>query len=113
MIFAYLSEPHPTNYLFHLLVWMLPIVGIQWALAWRIYLRNLPAILIPGLGFGTYYTVVDFIAVRDGVWIFDPAQNLGIKLLGVLPLEEILFFYITAFLVAQSFVMFLPEKLRR
>ncbi|MDZ4743062.1 MAG: lycopene cyclase domain-containing protein [Verrucomicrobiota bacterium] len=110
---GYLADPSRSNYLFHLLVWMLPVLVIQWFLAGRIFLRNARYVFGPALVFGTYYTVVDFLAVHEGVWVFDPAQNLGLLFMGVLPLEEILFFYITALLVSQSFVMFLPDKLRR
>lgn len=101
-----------TDYLAHLLTWMLPVVAIQWGIAWRIFLRNLKAVVIPPLLFGTYYSLADLVAIREGVWYFDPAQILGLKV-GPIPIEEILFFYITALLVSQSFVMLLPGNLRR
>ncbi len=110
---SYLAVPAKGNYLFHLLAWMLPVAALQWAVAWKIFLRNKDFVFWPALIFGTYYSVTDFFAVHSGVWIFDPAQNLGLYFLGVLPLEEILFFYITALLVSQSFVMLLPGRLRR
>lgn len=99
------------NYLFHLLAWSLPFLGLQWIIGYRIFLRNWRAILYPTLIGGTYYTIVDMFAVRSGIWFFDPNQILGIHL-GPLPLEEVLFFYITSWLVCQSLVLFLPEKLR-
>lgn len=99
------------NYISHILVWMLPVVLIQWALAWRIFRRNLRAVLIPPLVIGTFYSIADSFAVRDGIWYFDPKQNMGISV-GPLPIEEIIFFYLTALLVSQSFVMLLPERLR-
>lgn len=101
-----------TNYLFHLLWWMLPVIALQWGFAWRIFLRNKRAIFLPPLIIGTYYALADSVAVSSGIWHFDLEQVLGI-FLGPLPIEEILFFYITALLVSQSFVMFLPERLRR
>ncbi|MDB5035796.1 MAG: lycopene cyclase domain protein [Chlorobi bacterium] len=101
-----------TNYLFHVLVWMLPVIAIQWGLAWRAYLRNLKAVLLPPLIVGTYYSIADSFAVRDGIWYFDPAQITGAKV-GPLPIEEILFFFLTALMVSQSLVMFLPRSHRR
>jgi lycopene cyclase domain-containing protein len=101
-----------TAYLVHVLVWMLPVALLQWALAWRSLLRNLRAVLLPPLIAGAYYAVADSFAVRDGIWYFDPAQILGI-FAGPLPIEEIIFFVLTALLVAQSFVMLLPDGLRR
>ena len=100
------------TYLFHVLVWMLPVALLQWALAWRALRRNLRAVLIPPLLAGLYYSIADSFAVRDGIWYFDPAQILGV-FVGPLPIEEILFFFLTALLVSQSFVMPLPEGLRR
>ena len=101
-----------TAYLFHMLFWMLPVVLLQWALAWRVFRRNLKAVFLPPLIIGTYYSLTDVVAVREGIWYFDPEQILGV-FVGPLPIEEILFFYLTALLVSQSFIMFLPERLRK
>lgn len=101
-----------TNYLVHLLGWMLPVIALQWGIAWRIFLRNRRAVFLPPVIIGTYYVLADSVAVNAGVWYFDPQQILGV-FIGPLPVEEILFFYITALLVSQSFVMLLPERLRR
>jgi lycopene cyclase domain-containing protein len=101
-----------TNYLSHLLMWMLPVIAIQWVIAWRIFMRNLRAVLLPPLIVGLYYSLTDLVAIHEGIWFFDESQTLGIKL-GVVPVEEVLFFFITALIVAQSLVMLLPERLRR
>jgi lycopene cyclase domain-containing protein len=68
-------------------------------------------VFVPPLLIGTFYSLADSVAVRDGIWHFDRAQILGIHV-GVLPIEEILFFYITALLVSQSFVMLIPGRMR-
>jgi lycopene cyclase domain-containing protein len=100
-----------TNYLTHILFWMLPVAAIQWALAWRIFRRNLKAVFLPPLLVGIYCSVADSVAVRQGIWHFDPEQILGI-FVGPLPLEEIVFFFLTALLVSQSLVMLLPATHR-
>lgn len=100
------------NYLFHLLVWMLPIVIGQWIIGWKIFRRHIDIIVTATLLFGSYYTFSDWFAVDAGVWYFDQQQILGIHFMG-LPLEEILFFYLTSLLVVQSLILFLPERLRR
>jgi len=99
------------DYLRHLLIWMLPVVVLQWALAWRVFVQCRTAIVWPTLIAGTYYTIVDMVAVRDGIWYFDSRRILGV-FVGPLPIEEVLFFYLTALLVAQSVVMLLPARLR-
>ncbi len=101
-----------SDYLAHILIWMLPVVALQWALAWRTFLRNRRALLYPTLIVGTYFTLADMVAVREGIWFFDPARIAGPRL-GPLPVEEVLFFYLTALMVAQSFVMLLPARARR
>ncbi|HVZ40732.1 MAG TPA: lycopene cyclase domain-containing protein [Candidatus Kapabacteria bacterium] len=101
-----------TTYLYHVLIWMVPVVLLQWGLSWRVFRRNLRAILLPPIVIGTWLVLADTVAVMNGIWFFDPQQTLGLRL-GVLPLEEVLFFYLTALLVSQTFVMFLPRSRRR
>ena len=101
-----------TAYLQHLLIWMLPILIGQWWIAGRILRRNLKALLLPVLIVGTYLSVADSYAIQSGIWFFDPQQTLNITLGNHLPLEEVFFFFLTSLLVAQSLVMFLPDRLR-
>lgn len=112
-------------YLFHLVAWMGPVAALQWAVGPRILRANLRAILLPTLIVGTYLVLTDIVAVAFGVWHFDP----GLILAGLaanqppgmvsfflapfgVPIEEWLFFYLTALLCAQSFILFLPENRR-
>ncbi len=99
------------SYFVHLVGWSAPIFAGQWILAHRAFRRNLRAIFLPPLIVGTYLSIIDAVAVRAGIWFFDPAQILGL-FLGPLPLEEVLFFYLTSWLVSQSLVMFLPDGYR-
>jgi lycopene cyclase domain-containing protein len=62
--------------------------------------------------FGIYYTLADLAAVRAGTWFFDEKQITGVKLARVLPWEEIVFFFLTSLLVAQSYLLLLPSDLR-
>lgn len=100
------------HYLFHLLAWTLPIIAGQWLLAWRVFRRNEVALTMPTLICGTWFTLADYFAVKSGLWFFDEEQILGVYL-GPLPLEEVLFFYVVSLIVAQSFVMLLPQRYRR
>lgn len=103
--------PENLYYAFHLLAWMLPVVVLQWVVGWRILLANRRAIVWPVLLVGTYLILTDIVAVAAGVWHFDENLILGWRLAGV-PLEEVVFFYLTALLVAQSFLLFLPGRFR-
>jgi lycopene cyclase domain-containing protein len=40
------------------------------------------------------YLFWDYWAIDKNIWSFDPAQTVGIKVLGIVPIEEVLFFII-------------------
>ena len=54
-------------YLSHLLFWFLPIIALQWAIGWKIFLANRRAIFVPTLIAGTYYSLSDVVAIRETV----------------------------------------------
>ncbi len=106
---SWLSSPF--YYLVHLLLWMGPVLLLQWVLARGILWRHRSVLLKVTLVLGSYLIATDVLAVRWGIWYFDKNRILGINPLGV-PIEEWLFFYLTVLLVSQSFIMFLPNSLR-
>lgn len=100
------------RYAWHLLYWFLPLILLQWLFAWTILLPRWDLILVATLLVGTWLSLADWFAVREGIWFFDPAQITGWKVAGILPWEEIAFFYLTSLLVAQSYLILVPEPLR-
>ncbi len=99
------------DYGLHLL-WIIGVILLQWGIAGGLLLRNRRAIILPTLLIGTYYSLSDLVAIRAGIWHFDEKMISGLTL-GPVPVEEVIFFFATALLVAQSIVMFLPERYRR
>jgi lycopene cyclase domain-containing protein len=99
------------NYLLHL-GWFLPVIYLQWVLAAPLFLSHAGLLALVTGGFGIYYTLADLVAVRGGTWHFDPKQITGAKLMGILPWEEVGFFFLTSLLVAQSYLLLLPANLR-
>jgi len=99
------------NYAIHL-AWFLPVIYTQWVLAPFLFLAHARMLGVLTLGFGVYYTLADIAAVRAGTWFFDEKQITGVKLAGLLPWEEIAFFFLTSLLVAQSYLLLLPGELR-
>ncbi len=95
------------HYLFHLLYWFSPVLVFQWILAGRLLWTNVLVILIPAIFAGSWLSFGDMVAIKENIWFFDESQILGIKLKRI-PVEEILFFYLTSLLIAQSYVMLLP-----
>ena len=100
------------HYFVHLVGWTAPVLFGQWAIGHRIFRRNLAAVFGPAFIGMTFFATVDSFAVNAGIWFFDPAQILGWHI-GPLPMEEVLFFFLTSLLVSQSLVLFLPAAYRR
>ena len=99
------------HYFVHLTAWTVPVVALQWAIGWRIFRRNLRAVVLPAVAGAVFFSLIDQVAVRGGLWFFDPRQILG-WYIGWLPVEEVLFFLLTSLLVSQSFVLLLPQTCR-
>jgi putative membrane protein len=99
------------NYAIHL-AWFLPVIYAQWVLAPPLFWNHAGLLALVTVAFGVYYTLADLAAVKAGTWFFDEKQITGVKLGGVLPWEEIAFFFLTSLLVAQSYLLLLPEDLR-
>jgi lycopene cyclase domain-containing protein len=94
-------------YLVWLLAWSLPIVVGQW-LAFPGFLARTARRWCPlALVLGVYFGFADAIGIASGVWQINDATTLGVRLAGVLPFEESLFFILTTLMVAQTTMLFL------
>ncbi len=99
-----LSDWQAGTYLTLILSWALIPVLIQAAFGADIllaYWRSLLLIIwIPTL----YLWLLDAMALAGGTWTIDPAQTTGLKL-GVVPIEEMLFFFVTNVIIAFGMVL--------
>lgn len=93
------------TYLVILIGWVLPIVGVQWLVAGRALWRARRLILTTVLLCGTYLALADAVAIAKGIWQIAPEGTVGVVFGDHLPLEEALFYYLTALMSAQGFVM--------
>jgi len=100
------------TYFIHLVGWTAPIFLVQWILVRPILRQNFRAILLASLIGTVFFSVIDSFAIRSAIWSFDQRLILGIHF-GPLPLEEVLFFFLTSLLVAQSLVVLLPAGYRK
>ena len=50
---------------------------------------------------------VDIVALTETTWSISPSQTTGILFFGILPLEEVLFFFITNVLITFGMTLFL------
>jgi lycopene cyclase domain-containing protein len=99
------------TYLGLILAWAAPVLALQWAYAGReIWARRRVfalAVVVPTL----YLWVADAVAIYLEIWRISPAHTLGPSL-GVLPLEEAVFFLVTNLLVVQGMILFLHPPAR-
>lgn len=100
-----LSGWQPGTYLGLELAWaLLPLMlqlGFGADILWHYRRHVLAGILIPTL----YLSAADALAIGAGTWTIDPAQSVQVYLLGVLPLEELIFFLLTNTLLIFGIVL--------
>ena len=103
----------PGVYMALILGWAIPPVMLQVSFGADILVAHWRA-LLPAVGFPTLYLWwVDSQAIGSGTWTIDPLQTTGITL-GVLPLEEMVFFAATnVILVFGITLMLAPESHNR
>jgi lycopene cyclase domain-containing protein len=111
LLFTYLSFSGEAKwtYLSITLFWALPPIFIQLLFGADIlwYYRRLVslAILIPSI----YLSMMDMIALKETTWSISPAQTTGVLFLGILPFEEVVFFFVTNILVTFGMTLLLAN----
>jgi hypothetical protein len=53
---------------------------------------------------------MNIVALKDTTWSISPSQNTGILFFGILPLEEVVFFFITNILIAFGMTLLLANE---
>jgi lycopene beta-cyclase len=111
--FIFFSDNPPLTYLSITLFWALPPIFPQMLYGADIlwHYRKLVAltILVPG----TYLSLMDIVALRATTWSISPAQTTGILFFGILPVEEVVFFFITNILVSFGMTLLLAGQGRQ
>ena len=87
------------------LIWALPPLALQLAygapVLWKLRGTALRAILSSTL----YLAAADGLAISAGVWTIHPETSSGWLIMGVLPVEELLFFLLTNSLIVCSMLL--------
>ena len=111
LIFTYLFFFGDTKwtYLSITLFWALPAILPQLLfgadILWHYRKLVTLAILIPG----TYLSLMDIVALKETTWSISPSQTTGILFFGILPLEEVVFFFITNVLIVFGMTLLLAN----
>ena len=101
------------TYLSITLFWALPAILPQLLfgadILWHYRKLVTLAVIIPG----TYLSLMDIVALKDTTWSISPAQTTGILFFGILPLEEVVFFFITNVLITFGMTLLLATVSER
>jgi lycopene cyclase domain-containing protein len=97
------------TYLSIILFWALPPIIIQLIfgadILWHYRKLVFLALFIPGL----YLSLMDIVALQETTWSISPGHTTGILFFGILPLEEVVFFFITNILITFGMTLLLAD----
>ncbi len=97
------------TYLGITLFWALPAILPQLLfgadILWHYRKLVTLAILIPG----TYLSLMDIVALKETTWSISSTQTTGVLFFGILPLEEVVFFFITNVLIVFGMTLLLAN----
>jgi len=97
------------TYLSIIFFWALPPVIIQLLfgadILWHYRKLLFWAILVPG----TYLSLTDIVALKETTWSIAQSQTTGVLFFGILPLEEVIFFFITNVMIAFGLTLLLAN----
>jgi lycopene cyclase domain-containing protein len=100
------------TYLALLLGWALPVIGLHWLVGAPELRRKLPLLAVAVLVPTVYLSLADAAAIGAGVWEISHDLTIGWRA-GSLVFEEIVFFFLTNVMVAQSIVLLLSPSARK
>ncbi len=89
--------------------WALLPIMLQLAFGADILWHYRKPVLTVLIGFALYLSAADTLAIASGTWTIDPAQSFNIFLPGGLPIEELVFFFLTCTLVTFGVTLVLAE----
>lgn len=97
------------TYLSIILFWALPPIFIQLLfgadILWHYRKLVFWSVFVPGL----YLSLMDILALAETTWSISPSQTTGILFFGILPLEEVLFFFVTNVLITFGMTLLLAH----
>lgn len=105
-----ISGWRPGTYLGLLFAWALIPVMIQMAFGADILWRNRRIVWLTIIPMTLYLAAADKLAITSGTWTINPEQSVNWLLLGRLPLEELLFFWIVNTIIAFGMTLVMAEE---
>jgi lycopene cyclase domain-containing protein len=111
LISAYLflfGSPNWT-YLSIILFWALPPIIVQLLFGADILWHHRKLVFWSLFVPGTYLSLTDIVALNDTTWSISESQTTGIVFFGILPLEEVIFFFVTNILLTFGMTLLLAN----
>ena len=102
----------PGTYLALMLVWGLPPVMLQLGAGADMLWQRRRSVLFALLPATIYLAAADALAINGGTWTIEPAHSLGVMIGGMLPLEELLFFFLTNILIIFAMALLSEASMR-
>lgn len=111
IIFTYLffSDNQPLTYLSITLFWALPAIFPQFLYGADILWHHRKLVFLSIFVPSTYLSLMDIFALTDTTWTIAKDQTTGILFFGILPLEEVVFFFITNILITFGMTLLLSD----
>ena len=101
------------TYLSITLFWALPAIFPQFLFGADILWHYRKLVFWGIFPAGLYLSLADMVALKASTWSISTAQTVGVNFFGVLPLEEVLFFFITNILVVFGLTLMLSDLSRQ
>ena len=101
---GWLAGPPSLTYLTLILSWALFPVLIQFAVGGDVLFWNWRKLAIGVLPPTLYLWLADAIAIQSGTWTISPQQTTGVLLIN-LPIEEMVFFFMTNLLIVNGMIL--------
>ena len=107
--YLFFSDNEPLTYLSIILFWALPPIILQTLfgadILWHYRKLVFWGTLVPGI----YLSLMDIVALTDTTWSISASQTTGMLFFGILPLEEVVFFFITNVLIVFGMTLLLAK----
>ena len=101
LVGAYSLSKESGTYAGLILVWSFPPLLLQWGLGAQARLTSAKIWMPLWAGFTLYLCLADACAISEGIWTITSSTRSGIEM-GILPIEEALFFALTNLFVLQG-----------
>src|ERR1044071_7685080 len=101
------------TYLSIILFWAFPPIFVQLLFGADILWHNRKLVFWAMIVPATYLSIMDMIALKETTWSISTSQTTRILFFGILPLEEVVFFFITNMLITFGMTLLLSNASRK